>query len=79
MTEERSITECIEVIQKVLDDVKWPNSKALVLTSSVEEALEALEMIKNHCNRVDACHYARPPEGAPDWKFLMDYLPYERR
>lgn len=71
MTKQRSIPECIAVIQKVLHDVKCPNSKALVLTSSVEEALECLEAIQYHCKRVDACHYAGPPEDAPPrwpWK-----------
>ncbi len=62
MTEEREISECIEVIEQVLFSVQLsdPNLYELWL------ALECLEDIKNHCNRVDAVIYHRlQPVDAP--------------
>lgn len=61
MTEERSISECVEVIQMVL--LSLQDSRLPDIPYS-DDARHCLEIIKEHCKRVDACHYAGPPEDA---------------
>lgn len=69
MTEELSIPECIEVVSECLLDTVWllqrHNREDPDSVPGFVEASACLEIIKEHCERVDACHYAGPPEGAP--------------
>jgi len=62
MTEERSIPECIEVIQMVLlslQDSRLPDIPYL------DYALHSIKIIKKHFERVDAEHFSGKPEDAP--------------
>lgn len=69
MTDEPSISECIDIVRYVLDGIvgEYPFN---IRKCHREDAIEALKMIEYHCNSVDAVaqgyHLPRlQPDDAP--------------